>query len=540
MMNRDNMSQGMRYASQPHREEIFSPSRTVRETSRHPPRPDHALNSPSSKARQNIVGDQSSWGNSRFEEWKGEGSQLEDGNFTLEYDCPNLQANISNYSWEDDDQHLLARLAGEKLSSHVRPNVGGQMEEVQPIFCPRDKDLFGNSDQGLKSEGMQCFAPTNLRQDHPFPDQRTLFDDETQEARLRAMILDRHSIPTRDRLPSDSRISSIAELDARRKEEEFARPLYFNAIVVGASGLGKSTFIDAFINKRFQRKEVIRPPTSQIHEITGHRKEGKQEFLIKFIDTPGFNEDRDLRQCYKEIKGYLMTRLEEYEYEGDTADKTFQFRYLPQLFADPRVHVCLYFLSGPRILGSDLWMMKKLQKFVPIIPILAKGDTYTVQEIKEIKATLLKDALSNDIEWFNCGAAVKNNREKLLELSDGKFGHSPPFVMVSSIEKIEVSPDHFVYGRKYSWGICDIDNPEHSDFRLLYYLLIGYFSVELVKLSDSYYADYQKMMRKKDKKRRKREDESKKLLASAVTAVAFCVFGAGVFLKNKLKLSFGS
>jgi len=46
--------------------------------------------------------------------------------------------------------------------------------------------------------------------------------------------------------------------------------------------------------------------------------------------------------------------------------------------------------------------MKKLQKYVNIIPILAKGDSYTVEEIKAVKLTLINQAHDHKLEWFDC------------------------------------------------------------------------------------------------------------------------------------------
>lgn len=40
--------------------------------------------------------------------------------------------------------------------------------------------------------------------------------------------------------------------------------------------------------------------------------------------------------------------------------------------ADPRVDVCLYFISPHRIKSADVDFMTKLSKVVPVLPILAK------------------------------------------------------------------------------------------------------------------------------------------------------------------------
>ena len=75
---------------------------------------------------------------------------------------------------------------------------------------------------------------------------------------------------------------------------------------------------------------------------------------------------------------------------------------LKETSIDNKVHVCLYFLTGPRIKRDDIIYMKKLQKYVNIIPILAKGDSFTVEEIKAIKLTLINQAFDHKIEWFDC------------------------------------------------------------------------------------------------------------------------------------------
>lgn len=44
---------------------------------------------------------------------------------------------------------------------------------------------------------------------------------------------------------------------------------------------------------------------------------------------------------------------------------------------DPRIHCVLFFLRGPRIFEEDWKLLSELQKYVSIIPIIAKGDIYT-------------------------------------------------------------------------------------------------------------------------------------------------------------------
>lgn len=109
--------------------------------------------------------------------------------------------------------------------------------------------------------------------------------------------------------------------------------------------------------------------------------------------------------------------------------------------------------------------MKRLKKYVNIIPILAKGDSYTVNEIKEMKLNLIKEAHDFKIEWFDfvevrtkktnlIFQALKDFPNKLKEVTDGKFGPSPPFLLISSLSKIKIAPNEYVFGR---YQIVNID-----------------------------------------------------------------------------------
>ena len=95
---------------------------------------------------------------------------------------------------------------------------------------------------------------------------------------------------------------------------------------------------------------------------------------------------------------------------------------------------------------TDLMFMKKFQKYANIIPVLAKGDSYTIEEIKEMKLNLIKEAHDYKIEWFDVAEALKDNPAKLKELNEGPFGTCPPFLVVSSNEQFEIAPNKFAYG----------------------------------------------------------------------------------------------
>lgn len=59
-------------------------------------------------------------------------------------------------------------------------------------------------------------------------------------------------------------------------------------LVAGAAGLGKSSFIDAFLHRKFLEGPVIRQPTTEITYHSGKRTEGDFNFEVCMVDTPGY------------------------------------------------------------------------------------------------------------------------------------------------------------------------------------------------------------------------------------------------------------
>ena len=61
----------------------------------------------------------------------------------------------------------------------------------------------------------------------------------------------------------------------------------------------------------------------------------------------------------------------------------------------------LYFLGGHRNIEDDLKLMNKFQKLCNIIPVIARGDSYTLQETIEMKKDFMQKAYANKIEFFD-------------------------------------------------------------------------------------------------------------------------------------------
>ena len=74
---------------------------------------------------------------------------------------------------------------------------------------------------------------------------------------------------------------------------------------------------------------------------------------------------------------------------------------------DKRIHLMLYFFDGHHVKASDFIMIKRFQKYVNIIPVIAKADSYTEEELKTFKLDILCTAAERGVKFFDCGEAIK-------------------------------------------------------------------------------------------------------------------------------------
>jgi len=76
----------------------------------------------------------------------------------------------------------------------------------------------------------------------------------------------------------------------------------------------------------------------------------------------------------------------------------------------------------------------------------------------------MRDSGRLGVRWFNCEEALKNYPEKKKQMNHGPMGKCPPFLMINANDVIIYENMKRSHGRKYSWGVCDIENPNHTDF----------------------------------------------------------------------------
>ncbi len=171
-------------------------------------------------------------------------------------------------------------------------------------------------------------------------------------------------------------------------------------MVIGESGLGKSTFINSlFLTELYNPAEFPgtferRKKTTFVDSTSVLLNEKGVNLRLTIIDTPGFGDAIDNSNCWQPIIEYIDSKYEDYLSAESKVN-----RELP--ISDNRIHCCLFFISAGHTLKQlEIEVMKRLHDRVNLIPVIAKADTMTTEEIKQFKKIVLDVIAENKIQIY--------------------------------------------------------------------------------------------------------------------------------------------
>jgi septin 7 len=138
---------------------------------------------------------------------------------------------------------------------------------------------------------------------------------------------------------------------------------------------------------------------------------------------------------------------------------------------DNRIHACLYFISptGHALKPVDIEFMRRLHTRVNLIPVIAKADTMTEEEVGAFKTRILADIHYHQIQIYQAPVYEYDDMETIAENSE--IMSKIPFAVVGSDKEFD-NRGRRVRGRMYPWGLIEVDNEEHCDFVKLRQMLI--------------------------------------------------------------------
>lgn len=296
-----------------------------------------------------------------------------------------------------------------------------------------------------------------------------------------------------------------------RKDAKKAVKFLF--MVAGESGTGKSTFINCLLNRKvmnhryegvdgdtktlaFSSAQNVNLPNASILATNEFDASSAQEepgialtetkveivdedgirMQLNIIDTPGFGENLNNELCYVEIENFLKQ-----QFDLVLAEET-RIKRNPR-FIDTRVHCLLYFITptGHGLRDLDIATMKRLSKYVNIIPVIGRADSFTLEEIQHFK-----QQIKIDIERFNVPVFQFDNfvseydeAEDYDLIQECKYlSRLQPFAIIASEQDFEIKDNNtgetkIIKARQYPWGLVDVNNPKYSDFPVLKSVLLG-------------------------------------------------------------------
>ncbi|CAB3261550.1 unnamed protein product [Arctia plantaginis] len=263
----------------------------------------------------------------------------------------------------------------------------------------------------------------------------------------------------------------FATLPEQVHRKSVKRGFDFTLMVVGESGLGKSTLInslflgDLYKNRKIPDVQDRIEKTTTVEKKTMEIEERGVKLRLTIVDTPGFGDAINCEDSWRVCSSYIDEQFRQYF----TDESGLNRRHMQ----DNRVHCCLYFVPPwtHSLRQVDLEMMKRLHRKVNIVVVIAKADTLTAAEVKRLKTRILNDLEENQIQVYQFPECDSDEDEEFKQ-QDRELKAAAPFAVVASDVVLEVGGKR-VRGRQYPWGIVDVENPRHSDFTKLRTMLIS-------------------------------------------------------------------
>ncbi|TRY67590.1 hypothetical protein TCAL_03466 [Tigriopus californicus] len=267
------------------------------------------------------------------------------------------------------------------------------------------------------------------------------------------------------------------------------RGFEFTLMIVGESGLGKSTLVNSlFLSDLYSDRKIPSVQdrvkrTTEIQKTTMEIEEKGVKLRLTVVDTPGFGDGLEGNGSWKVCVKYVDDQFAAY-FDGESGLNR-------KNIVDTRVHCCLYFIPpyGHGLRQIDLEFLKRLQYKVNLIPVIAKADCLTKSEMKKLKDRINQEIEENDIEIYQFPDCDSDEDED-FKSHDQMLKSSIPFAIIGGTNTLEIGGKR-MRGRQMPWGFVEMDNPEHSDFALLRRFLIQTHMQDLKDVThDVHYENY--------------------------------------------------
>lgn len=226
----------------------------------------------------------------------------------------------------------------------------------------------------------------------------------------------------------------------------------FNLMVVGQSGIGKTTLLNSLFNFDYgdapDIDRTLKDVELRIKEC--RPKNSLLDIRITLIEAKG----SDSNICLP-IVDYLTARCKENIEQELVTEYTRKNK-----ITDARIHCCIYMIPCTGLNAIDMATLKQLHPKVCIILVIAQSDALSKEERHKLKQSIREEIGSHDIEIYSPDEV-----------------HWPLAVAASNdiIDKNQ-------RGKAYSWGTAYIER--HSEFTQLRELILKTHMLPLIDHTD--------------------------------------------------------
>ena len=192
------------------------------------------------------------------------------------------------------------------------------------------------------------------------------------------------------------------------------RGFVFNLMLVGRSGLGKSTLVNSIFSTHL-RDSKVKPfdntKTTEVTVTTHLMNENDVNVKLSIVDTPGnfilnfefilfndigFGDLINNENAWEPIVKYIKDQYSLYLRRELTPARE-------KIISDTRVHAVIYFLSPSSahgLLPLDIIAMKQISEISNLIPVIAKSDTLTMEEKESFKERVREELAFHNIHIY--------------------------------------------------------------------------------------------------------------------------------------------
>jgi len=204
---------------------------------------------------------------------------------------------------------------------------------------------------------------------------------------------------------------------------------------------------------------------------------------LTIVETVGYGDQINKGDSSNAILQYIDANFEAYLQEE------MKIKRSQKTYHDTRVHACLYFIAptGHSLKSLDLVCMKKLDKKVNVIPIIAKADTISKNELQAFKDQIMTELENNGVEIYK----FPTDDETVSDINAQMNSHMP-FAVLGSRDEVMINGETF-RARQYPWGTVLVENENHCDFVKLREMLLRTNMQDLIeKTHEKHYELYRK------------------------------------------------